>query len=109
MIDFGLAALTEAPGDITKTADTIGTPVCMAPEQARSSRDLTTAADVYALGAVLAFALTARYPYTRPSIPATLLRHRRPGHAARPVRHPGDSWPGLSPPCSRTPRLTGRA
>jgi serine/threonine protein kinase len=73
VIDFGLAALAEAPGDLTKTADTIGTPVCMAPEQARSSRDLTTAADVYALGAVLAFALTARYPYARPSIPATLL------------------------------------
>jgi len=73
VIDFGLAALAEEPGDITKTADTIGTPVCMAPEQARSPRDLTTAVDVYALGAVLVFALAGRYPYTRPSVPAMLL------------------------------------
>ena len=73
VIDFGLAALAESTGDITKTADSIGTPVCMAPEQARSARDLSTAVDVYALGAVLVFALTARYPYARPSVPAMLL------------------------------------
>ncbi len=79
MIDFGLAALAEAPGDLTKTADTIGTPVCMAPEQARSPKDLTTAADVHALGAVLVFALTVRYPYTRPSIPAMLWAIADPG------------------------------
>jgi eukaryotic-like serine/threonine-protein kinase len=72
VIDFGLAALAEAPGDITKTADTIGTPVCMAPEHARSSMELTTAADIHALGAVLLFAVTGRYPYTRPTIPAIL-------------------------------------
>ena len=72
VIDFGLAALTAAPGDLTRTAETIGTPVCMAPEQVNSAKDLTTAADVYSLGAVLVFALTAHYPYERPTVPATL-------------------------------------
>ena len=72
VIDFGLAALTAAPGDLTRTAETIGTPVCMAPEQVNSAKDLTTAADVYSLGAVLVFALTAHYPYERPTVPAML-------------------------------------
>lgn len=72
VIDFGLAALTETPGDLTRTAETIGTPVCMAPEQASSAKDLTTAADVYSLGAVLVFALTGHYPYTKPTLPAML-------------------------------------
>lgn len=72
VIDFGLAALMAEPGDITHTTDTIGTPVCMAPEQAKSPRDLTAAVDVYALGAVLTYALTGHYPYTRPTMPALL-------------------------------------
>ena len=72
VIDFGLAALTATPGDLTRTDETIGTPVCMSPEQVNSAKDLTTAADVYSLGAVLVFALTAHYPYERPTVPATL-------------------------------------
>lgn len=72
VIDFGLAALTAAPGDLTRTTETLGTPVCMAPEQVNSAKDLTAAVDIYALGAVLAFALTGRYPYERPTVPATL-------------------------------------
>jgi serine/threonine protein kinase len=44
----------------------------MAPEQAKSPRDLTTAVDVYALGAVLTYALTGHYPYERPTMPALL-------------------------------------
>ena len=72
VIDFGLAALTAAPGDLTRTSETIGTPVCMAPEQVNSAKDLTTAVDVYSLGAVLVFATAAHYPYVRPTVPATL-------------------------------------
>ena len=72
VIDFGLAALMAAPGDLTRTSETIGTPVCMAPEQVNSAKDLTTAVDVYSLGAVLLFALTAHYPYERPTVPAML-------------------------------------
>ena len=51
----------------------LGTPVCMAPEQAKSPKDLTAAVDVYALGTVLMFAMTGRYPYERPTVPALLL------------------------------------
>jgi serine/threonine protein kinase len=73
VIDFGLAGLADSTGDITHTSGMLGTPVCMAPEQARSPKDLTAAADVYALGTVLMFAMTGRYPYERPTVPALLL------------------------------------
>ena len=73
VIDFGLAGLIDGAGDITHTSGMVGTPVCMAPEQAKSPKDLTTAVDVYALGAVLMFAMTGRYPYERPTVTALLL------------------------------------
>jgi serine/threonine protein kinase len=73
VIDFGLVGLIESTGDITHTSGMLGTPVCMAPEQASSPVGLTTAVDVYALGAVLMFAMTGRYPYERPTVPALLL------------------------------------
>jgi serine/threonine protein kinase len=69
VIDFGLALLTEAkvrraeqPDRLTATGDVVGTLVCMSPEQVRGE-PLTTAADVYALGATLLYAATGHYPY----------------------------------------------
>ncbi len=53
VIDFGLAGLIDGAGDITHTSEMLGTPVCMAPEQATTPKDLTAAVDVHALGAVL--------------------------------------------------------
>jgi serine/threonine protein kinase len=73
VIDFGLAGLADTTGDITHTSGMLGTPVCMAPEQAESPRGLTAVVDVFALGAVLMFAMTGRYPYERPTVPALLL------------------------------------
>lgn len=63
VIDFGLAALTDRPGHLTFTNDVLGTPACMSPEQAISSRDVTAATDVYALGATLTYAVAGHYPY----------------------------------------------
>lgn len=53
--DFGLAKVLEAdvtPGR-TRTGVTMGTPQYMAPEQVRDSKNVGTAADVFALGAIL--------------------------------------------------------
>ena len=63
VIDFGLAALTGRPGDLTFSNDVLGTPACMSPEQAISSRDVTAATDIYALGATLTYAMARHYPY----------------------------------------------
>ncbi len=61
--DFGLARRLETAGPGGSTWDGAGTPGYMAPEQARAEHALTTAVDVYGLGAVLYDLLTGRPPH----------------------------------------------
>ena len=62
--DFGLAKLLEREAGLTRTGDIMGTPSYMAPEQARGTpADVTAAADIYALGAILYEMLTGRPPF----------------------------------------------
>ncbi|MFG2510731.1 serine/threonine-protein kinase [Streptomyces sp. NPDC048584] len=63
IIDFGLAAFTESSVALTMPHQVVGTPICMAPEQAAGVKPLTAAVDVYALGALLLFAVTGHYPH----------------------------------------------
>jgi serine/threonine protein kinase/tetratricopeptide (TPR) repeat protein len=63
LTDFGLARLLEGEGTITRTLDTLGTPSYMAPEQALGNNQLTSATDVYGLGAVLYDLLTGHPPF----------------------------------------------
>ncbi|HEX5491415.1 MAG TPA: protein kinase [Candidatus Udaeobacter sp.] len=62
--DFGLAKLLDGNNDLTRSLTTFGTAGFIAPEQAGdSAADVTPAADVYSLGAVLFNMLTGRPPF----------------------------------------------
>ena len=83
LTDFGLALPLEA-GDprLTRTGVFVGTPACMAPEQARGQREgVGTPADVWGLGAVLYRCLTGREPFASKDLLTTLAAIE----AARPV------------------------
>jgi eukaryotic-like serine/threonine-protein kinase len=72
VIDFGISKAADR-ATLTSEGQFIGSPGYMSPEQIRGTR-LTTAADVFSFGAVLAFAATGRPPYGRESL-ATIV-HR---------------------------------
>ncbi len=62
--DFGLAKrLTDLDRSLTEAGAILGTPRYMSPEQASGRKDLTVAADVYALGVILYERLTGRPPF----------------------------------------------
>src|SRR5438046_6856984 len=67
--DFGLAKWLDVNSDLTRTLETLGTPGYIAPEQAEWPADeLTCAADIYSLGAILFYLLTGRPPFVGPNV-----------------------------------------
>lgn len=73
--DFGLAKRLEDDHAQTRSDALLGTPAYMAPEQAAGgSRRVGTAADVYALGAILYELLAGRPPFAADSVLALLQR-----------------------------------
>ena len=64
LTDFGLARLLETESSVTQTLDVLGTPSYMAPEQAvGNNAAVSSATDVYGLGAVLYQLLTGQPPF----------------------------------------------
>jgi tetratricopeptide (TPR) repeat protein len=72
--DFGLAKRVDAGSDLTPTGEFLGTAGYVAPEQALGPKGVTTAADIYGLGAILYELLTGRPPFKSDSFAETLRR-----------------------------------
>ncbi len=73
VVDFGLARIAEEDSNVSRTDVVLGTPAYMAPEQVSGpSREVTTSADVYGLGAVLYEILTGKPPFQADTPFATL-------------------------------------
>ncbi len=70
--DFGLAKYVTTDQAMTQTGAVLGTPSYMSPEQALASKALSTAADVYSLGAILYELLTGQPPFRGESTLETL-------------------------------------
>jgi tetratricopeptide (TPR) repeat protein/tRNA A-37 threonylcarbamoyl transferase component Bud32 len=75
--DFGLAKRIEGDSELTQTGAIMGTPSYMSPEQASGRRGaVTTASDVYGLGAVFYALLTGRAPFAGDSVVDTIQKVR---------------------------------
>jgi serine/threonine-protein kinase len=74
VLDFGVAKLADGAGsdpnaEMTGTAEVLGTPLYMAPEQMRSTRGVDGRADLWSLGVILYRALTGKTPFIGQTTP----------------------------------------
>jgi len=79
--DFGLAKRVDDDSGRTQDGSVMGTPAYMAPEQAfGATKDISSATDIHALGAILYELLTGRPPFKGSTVHDTLelVRHRDP-------------------------------
>ncbi len=67
LVDFGISKVRTDEGapeaSLTQVNSTLGTPLYMAPEQARSAREVDARSDLYAVGVMLYEMLSGRTPY----------------------------------------------
>jgi serine/threonine protein kinase len=76
VIDFGIAKATEPTSQHTRTSEMVGTLAYMAPERfdPETDRRPTPAADIFAWGAVIAYAASGRTPFAGDSPSVTAAR-----------------------------------
>lgn len=75
ILDFGIAKVIASSTSGTKTGSVFGTPLYMAPEQAKGSKHVTPRTDVYALGAILFEMLVGAPPFEGEDATVLLSKH----------------------------------
>ena len=75
ILDFGISKVSPRGGEagITTTGALMGSPLYMAPEQMRSSKNVDARADIWSLGLILYELLAGRAPFEGESIPEVCL------------------------------------
>ncbi|MGV2919740.1 serine/threonine-protein kinase [Streptomyces alfalfae] len=76
LIDFGIAQAFDATA-LTAAGMIVGTPGFMAPEQIEGSHAVVPASDVFALGAVLGYAVSGRGPFDDQELASVIFRISR--------------------------------
>ncbi|WP_433472426.1 serine/threonine-protein kinase [Spirillospora sp. CA-142024] len=79
VIDFGIARTTDAASGHTQAGFVVGTPGWMAPEQVLLG-EVSTAADVFAWGCLVAFAGTGRHPHGTGTVMTMVARAENGDH-----------------------------
>lgn len=100
VLDFGIVRMSEDEAGLTSTGFVAGTPAYMAPEVATGDT-ATPAADVYALGATLYFALTGSPPFVGADAASVLRQHVHTPTPRLASRTPTPIDPGLEQVCMR--------
>ncbi|MEJ7730021.1 MAG: serine/threonine-protein kinase [Polyangiaceae bacterium] len=100
IVDFGIAALEDAPkaaggSKLTQSGEVLGTPEYMAPEQLLAKDDIDARCDIYAVGVLLYECLTGQVPFTG-NYPEVLLKVAQAAKAPSPRSIRPDLDPGLS-------------
>jgi eukaryotic-like serine/threonine-protein kinase len=72
VLDFGISKMNDvsgvAAGSVTRTSALMGSPLYMSPEQMRSSKDVDSLTDIWALGIILFELITARPAFLAESV-----------------------------------------
>ncbi|MEV0183963.1 serine/threonine-protein kinase [Streptomyces sp. NPDC050625] len=111
LIDFGIARATDGTASLTSSGVSIGSPGYMSPEQILG-KGVTGAADVFSLGAVLAYAATGNPPFPGDSSAALLYKvvHEPPelGSLGGELREVAEACLTKDPGARPTPGEIGR-
>jgi len=95
LADFGLVKQSdESTSHLTHTGQMVGTPLYIAPEQARGEKDVDIRADIYALGGTLYHMLTGKPPFVGRSTGEIVAKHLN-----EEIPPPDELNPGLSDGC----------
>jgi serine/threonine-protein kinase len=113
VLDFGISKVSDAAGSgaglsMTKTSAVMGSPLYMSPEQMRSSKEVDSRTDIWALGVILFELLAARPPFDGTSLTEVAVKvATEPPPPLRSVRP--DAPPGLEAAIARCLQKDPRA